>query len=92
MLGSFDWTRGAIGIDAGFITDVKVGDLVQHRNGGQWGKVLRVIPQHDGSAELQIEGICRPDVKWDSPSIRWWATYHIRAWQPYYGPIQENAP
>lgn len=72
----------------GFATSVKANDIVQHNNGGQWGRVLRVVPQRDGSAELQIEGICRPDVKWDDPAVRWWPTYHIRNWILSYGPVQ----
>lgn len=94
MLSSFDWLRPALGVDGGLATVVNVDDLVQHRNGGQWGRVLRVIPQHDGTAELQIEGICRPDCAWDDPGVRWWATYHIRDWAPFYGPVRnaEEAP
>lgn len=91
MLSSFDWLRPALGADGGLSSVVKAGDLVQHRNGGQWGRVLRVVPQHDGTAELQIEGICRPECRWDDPSVRWWATYHVRDWAPSYGPVQEAA-
>ncbi|HSX23340.1 MAG TPA: hypothetical protein VLE97_11255 [Gaiellaceae bacterium] len=91
MLSSFDWLRPALGHDGGLASVVKAGDLVQHRNGGQWGRVLRVVPQRDGTAELQIEGICRPECRWDDPSVRWWATYHIRDWAPSYGPVQEAA-
>jgi hypothetical protein len=88
MLSSFDWIRSAMGVDGGLAKVVKPGDLVQHRNGKQWGRVLKVVPQHDGSAELQIEGICRPEVKWDDASIRWWPTYHMSDWAPCYGPVQ----
>lgn len=89
MPSSFDWLRPALGYDGGLATNIKAGDLVQHHNGGQWGRVLRVVQQRDGTAELQIEGICRPTVQWDDPSVRWWATYHIRNWAPSYGPAQE---
>ena len=61
MIGAFDWLRLALKIDDGLASVVKIGDLVQHQhcNGGQWGRVLRVVSQSDGTAELQIEGICR---------------------------------
>jgi hypothetical protein len=90
MLSSFDWLRPSLGVDGGLATLVNTGDLVQHRNGGQWGRVLRVVPQSDGTAELQIEGICRPNVQWDDPSVRWWATYHLRDWAPCYGPVRKE--
>lgn len=89
MLSTFNWLRSSLGADDGLASVVKVGDLVQHRNGKQWGRVLRVVLQHDGTAELEIEGICRPECAWDDPSVRWWPTYHISDWTPSYGPIQE---
>ena len=73
MLSSFDWLRPALGYDGGLASIVKGGDLVEHRGTKQWGRVLRVVPQRDGTAELQIEGICRPACTWDDPSVRWWA-------------------
>lgn len=88
MLASFNWLRAPLGADEGLSAVVRAGDLVQHRNGGQWGRVLLVRPQGDGTAELQIEGICRPGVTWDSPHVRWWATYHIKDWAPLYGPAR----
>jgi hypothetical protein len=90
MLSTFDWLRPALGHDGGLASTVKAGDLVQHRNGGQWGRVLRVVPQRDGTAELEIEGICRPNNQWDDPGIRWWATYHIRDWAPSYDIARET--
>ena len=89
MLCSFNWLRPALGFDGGLASVVKAGDLVQHRNGGQWGLVLRVVSQRDGAAELEIQGICRPDRSHDNPSVRWWATYHISAWEPAHGPVRQ---
>lgn len=31
-----------------------VGDFVQHSNTRQWGEVLEVVPQRDGTSELHI--------------------------------------
>lgn len=90
MLSTFDWLRPALGLDDGLAAVVKVGDLVQHRNGGQWGRVLRVVPQRDGTAELQIEGICRPGNQWDDSRVRWWATYHVRDWAPTHDVARET--
>jgi hypothetical protein len=90
MLASFQWVARAMGVDHGLAKVVKVGDLVQHCNGGQWGKVLRVIPQGDGTAELEIERIKRPENQWDTGGTGWWATYHIREWAPVYGPCRDS--
>jgi hypothetical protein len=77
----FDWLRPMLGADDGLGKHVQVGDLVQHRNGGQWGRVLQVVPQRDGTAELEIERIKRPECEWDYDGIGWWATYHIKGWK-----------
>ena len=90
MLSTLDWLRPALGLDDGLASVVKVGDLVQHRNGGQWGRVLRVVPQRDGTAKLQIVGICRRGNQWDDAHVRWWATYHVRGWAPTHDVARET--
>lgn len=85
---SFLWLDIAMQNDHGLQGKIKPGDLVQHCNGGQWGVVLQVVPRGN-TDELQIRGICRPDVQWDDPGVRWWGTYHLRNWAPVYGPVRE---
>lgn len=83
MLASFGWVFRAMGIDHGLARVIKVGDLAQHCNGGQWGRVLEVHPRGD-SAELVLERIVRPECKWDEAGLAYWATYHIKDWAPTY--------
>lgn len=69
------WLQRALGVDGGLAKVVKVGDRVKHGGTKQWGKVLQVVPQSDGTAELEIQ---REVVHaWDYDGTGWWATYHI---------------
>ena len=66
-----------------FIADlpkiIKPGDRVRHFNTRQYGIVLEVIPQRDGSAELRI---LRDPSTGTSTGEGQWATYHIDQHQP----------
>ena len=73
--------RSMMGLDGGLAKRVKVGDRVRHYNTEQWGVVLRVVQQSDGTAELLVErepgtGFC------GFTGQGWWATYHIDDIQP----------
>lgn len=85
----FEWASMSMGYDAGLAKRVKVGDLVKHINAG-WARVLRVVPQPDRTAELQVG-----DLKGDSESPiwknRWWGTYHCVDWAPTYD-VPREAP
>lgn len=61
---------------AGDIPKVAVGDRVMHRGTRQWGTVVEVRPQRNGSSELLVQR--------DDPLIpgfgnepTWWAIYHL---------------
>jgi hypothetical protein len=54
---------------------IELGDRIQHRGSKQWGKVLEIIPQHDGSSEIKILREQRSPA--DLSGEGWWATYHI---------------
>lgn len=64
-----------MGADGGLAKKIKVGDRVRHFNVKQWGKVLEVHPQHDGTAELVVEREVKD--KYDTAGKGYWATYHI---------------
>lgn len=69
------WLQVALGADGGLAKAVKVGDRVRHCGTRQWGRVLEVRPQADGTAELRVE---REVVHgFDIAGEGWWATYHI---------------
>lgn len=72
----FEWVLRAMGVDHGLAKIVKIGDRVQHCNGGQWGKVLEVRPQSDGTAELRVLREVRHEH--DFKGEGWWATYHCK--------------
>lgn len=77
---SFAWLQVALGADGGLAKTVKVGDRVKHIGTKQWGKVLRVVQQPDGTAELEIEReVAQP---WHDGGTGWWATYHVLEHQP----------
>lgn len=71
----FKWLQAAMGVDHGLAKVVKVGDRVQHSNTGQWGKVLEVLQQHDGTAELRVQREVRNEHDFEGEG--WWATYHV---------------
>lgn len=54
---------------------IELGDRIQHRGSKQWGKVLEIIPQHDGSSEIKVLREQRSPA--DLSGEGWWATYHI---------------
>lgn len=69
-----------IPIDGGLAKIIKVGDRVKHGEIKQWGKVLQVVPQPDGTAELEIER--EADHQSHYHGKGWWATYHISEHEP----------
>lgn len=69
------------GGDFGLADVVKSGDRVRHANTRQWGTVLEVIPQRDGTAELKIERDL-PRYKGDFEGIGFWGTYHCDRREP----------
>lgn len=76
----FNWIHRLMGHDGGLAQWVRVGDLIQHCNTGQWGRVIRVIPQHDGTAELVLDRIVQ--ARGESSGLAYWATYHAGDWAP----------
>lgn len=53
---------------------IVVGDFVQHSNTKQWGEVLEVVPQRDGTSELLIKfHVSKP---WHHEGTSCWASYH----------------
>jgi hypothetical protein len=79
-------SRFLAGTDGGLATVVKAGDRVRHFNTGQWGKVLQVVPQHDGTAELEVEREQTPGA-FCFEGKGWWATYHIDKYEPAAGQV-----
>lgn len=60
----------------------KVGGRVRHVGTRQWGKILEIVPQRDGTAEIKVqrdEPLCSSDTKNDPT---WWASYHIGWHEP----------
>ena len=55
--------------------EVEVGDRVRHRGTKQWGTVLEVVPQRDGTSELHVKRDL-PRFEGDFTGDGWWATYH----------------
>lgn len=75
--------RSMMGLDRGLATRVKVGDRVRHFNTRQWGDVLEVRPQSDGTAELRVKrdpNSPGAGMKFDGEG--WWATYQIDEYEP----------
>lgn len=55
---------------------VEVGNWVRHYGNREWGEVLRVVPQHDKTLEIEVQ--CEnPICEGASNSPRCWASYHI---------------
>lgn len=80
MLQSFGWLLPLMRADQGLSKCVKPGDRVQHRGTKQWGEVLEVVPQRDGTSELRI---LREHLQpWQDKGEGWWATYHIGDYEP----------
>jgi hypothetical protein len=73
--------RAMMGMDGGLARVVKAGDRVRHFNTRQWGHVLRVVPQHDGTAELEVEREHAAGTR-SAQGTGWWATYHIDEYEP----------
>lgn len=63
------------GHDFGLADTIAVGDRVRHYGTKQWGTVLEVMPQRDGTAELKILRD-PPRFTGDSEGETQWATYH----------------
>jgi hypothetical protein len=52
---------------------IRVGDQVQHSGTRQWGEVLEICPQPDGTQELRVRRIGREPLEGEG----WWASYHV---------------
>lgn len=76
----FSMMRALMGADGDLAKIVKVGDRVRHFNVKQWGRVLEVHPQPDGTAELVVER--EVSDAYDRPGKGQWATYHIDQYEP----------
>ena len=74
------WLKLALGNDGGLAKIVKLGDRCRHIGTKQWGVVLEVHPQRDGTAELVLEREKR--FPGDDEGRAYWATYHIGDYEP----------
>lgn len=55
---------------------IQIGDRARHRGTKQWGTVLEVRPQADGTAELVLQRD-PPRFPGDFEGTANWATYHL---------------
>jgi hypothetical protein len=53
----------------------KVGQWAMHRGTKDWGEVLKVVKQPDGTTENFVRK--HPDHKGITSNESWWASYHI---------------
>lgn len=51
------------------------GDRVQHIGTKEWAKILKIVPQNDGTCEMELE---REPGSFNYPGKAYWASYHIR--------------
>lgn len=52
-----------------------LGIRVRHYGTKRWGKIIRIVPQGDGTFEYEIERDL-PLLSMEFPTV-WWASYHI---------------
>jgi len=57
--------------------ELQPGHWVRHYGTRMWGKVLSIVPQHDKTLEIEVQGEELPgDSEYDRRP-RWWASYHV---------------
>jgi hypothetical protein len=69
------------GCDFGLAEIVQVGDRVRHHGTRQWGTIRKVVPQTDGTAELEVE-LDPPRFTGDLTGVSFWGTYHCDSHEP----------